>query len=247
MVSRPVKLPEQAAHSSTKTEATTLSSDRFAEALRGFGPLGILAILTILFTGNVMVGKMIVLPIGATLALVWVRLSRTPWREIGYVRPRSWTVTAIGGITFGVTFKFLMKAIVMPLFGAPPINRAYHFLAGNSEMLPAAVWGMLVAGFGEETIFRGYFFERLGKLLGHSAGAKTIIVLLTSIVFGLEHYLEQGLAGTEQAVITGLVFGSIAAATGTIVMLMFAHAAFDLTALAIIYLDLEARVAHLVF
>jgi membrane protease YdiL (CAAX protease family) len=114
-------------------------------------------------------------------------------------------------------------------------------------MLPAAVWGMLVAGFGEETIFRGYFFGRLGKLLGRSAGAKTIIVLLTSIVFGLDHYLEQGLAGTEQAAITGLVFGSIAAVTGTIVMLMFAHAAFDLTALAIIYFNLEARVAHLVF
>jgi hypothetical protein len=30
-------------------------------------------------------------------------------------------------------------------------------------------------------------------------------------------------------------------------MLMVAHAAFDLTAVAIIYWDLESRVAHLVF
>ncbi len=247
MISRHVNLPERAAHSAPGTEGTTPSSDRFATALRGFGPLGLVAILAILFTGNVTIGDMIILPVGAALVLVWRRLSRTPWQEIGYVRPRNWVLTVAGGIAFGIAFKLLMKAIVMPLFGAPPINRAYHFLAGNSAMLPAAVWGMLVAGFGEETIFRGYFFERLRKLLGQSAGAKTAIVLVTSIVFGLDHYSVQGLAGAEQAAIVGLVFGSIAAVTGRIVMLMFAHAAFDLTALAIIYFGLESRVAHLVF
>ena len=57
----------------------------------------------------------------------------------------------------------------------------------------------------------------------------------------------QGLAGAEQATIVGLVFGSIFAFTGTIFMVMVAHSAFDLTALAIIYLDLESRVAHSVF
>jgi membrane protease YdiL (CAAX protease family) len=55
------------------------------------------------------------------------------------------------------------------------------------------------------------------------------------------------MAGVEQAMITGLVFGTIFARTGRIFLPMAAHAAFDLTALAIIYWDLEARVAHLVF
>jgi hypothetical protein len=35
--------------------------------------------------------------------------------------------------------------------------------------------------------------------------------------------------------------------TGRIFMLMIAHAAFDLTALAIIYWSLETAVAHLIF
>lgn len=65
-------------------------------------------------------------PLSAVLVLVWVRLSRTPWREIGYVRPRSCVGTLAVGIAFGSAFKFLMKAIVMPLLGADPINRAYH-------------------------------------------------------------------------------------------------------------------------
>ncbi len=163
------------------------------------------------------------------------------------MRPKSWIGSLVVGLTFGIAFKFLMKSIVMPLLGADPINRAYQHLAGNRTMLPAAVWAMIVAGFAEETVFRGYMFERLGKLLGSGAGARILIVLLTSAWFGLDHYAVQGLAGTEQATIVGIVFGTIFAFTGRIWMLMCAHTGFDLTALAIIYWNLESRVAHLVF
>jgi hypothetical protein len=51
----------------------------------------------------------------------------------------------------------------------------------------------------------------------------------------------------EQALIVGLIFGSIFALTGHIFILMIAHAAFDLTALWMIYYDLETRIAHLIF
>ena len=186
-------------------------------------------------------------PVGAILVLLWVRQSRTPWRDIGYVRPRNWIVSLAIGIVCGIAFKFLMKAIVMPLLGADPINHAYHHWAGNRAALPAAVWACLVAGFAEETVFRGYMFERFGKLLGNAVWAKALIVLLTSVWFGLAHYYVQGLAGTEQAMIVGLVLGTTFTLTRRIWVLMCTHAAFDLTALAIIYWDLESRVAHLVF
>jgi membrane protease YdiL (CAAX protease family) len=105
---------------------------------------------------------------------------------------------------------------------------------------------MFVAGFGEETLFRGYAFERLGKLFGSGRLGRTSIILLTSVWFGLEHYAVQGLAGTEQATIVGIVFGTVFSFTGGLWMLMCAHTAFDLTALGMIYWDLESRVAHLV-
>lgn len=219
------------------------ADDRVAARLRGFGPLGILAMLVILLAGVVPV-----VPLSAILVLVWVRWSRTPWREIGYVRPKSWARDLAVGIAFGIAFKLVMKAIVMPLLGADPINQAYHYLAGNRAALPGAVFTMIVrAGFGEETVFRGYLFERFGKLFGSSGWAKTLIVLLTSGLFGVAHYSTQGLAGVEQATIVGLVYGTIFAVYGRIWMLMSAHAAFDLTALAIIYWDLESEVAHLIF
>lgn len=216
--------------------------DRFATQLRGFGPLGILAIAVILL-GN------LVVPAGsALLALGWARLSRTPWREIGFVRPRSWLGGLATGVAFGAAFKLVMKTVVMPLLGAPAVNQAYHYLAGNPAAIPGTLFAMIVgAGFGEETVFRGYMFERLGKLLGPQVGARIAIVLLTSVLFGLAHYRVQGLAGAEQGAVTGLVFGTIFALTGRLWMLMCAHAAFDLTAYGIIYWDVEARMAHLLF
>jgi membrane protease YdiL (CAAX protease family) len=223
------------------------ASDAFAASLRGFGPGGIAAMALILLTGNIILPNMFVVPIGAMLVLAWTSLSRTPWRDIGYVRPRSWIVAVSIAIPSGIALKVVMKAVVMPLLGADPINHAYHFLAGNRALLPNAIWAMCIAGFAEETLFRGYLFERLEKLLGSSATAKAAIVLITSVGFAAGHYATQGLAGVEQAAVTGLVFGTIFAVTRSIFLLMCAHAAFDLAALAIIYLDLESAAAHLIF
>lgn len=219
-----------------------MREDRIATALRGFGPLGLLAIVGIL------AGNFLFSPLSAILVLLWVRWSLTPWRDIGYVRPRNWMVNTGIGAVCGIAFKFLMKAMVMPLLGADPINQAYHYLAGNRAVLPAAIFTMIfVAGFGEETLYRGYLFERLGKLLGRGPGARTFTVVVTAVVFGLAHYPVQGLAGAEQATIVGLVFETTFAVTGRIFTLMVTHAAFDLTAVAIIYWNLESKVAHFVF
>src|SRR5207253_7151791 len=104
---------------------TAPSAQSFAASLRGFGVPGLIAIALIL------AGNIVVVPLSAILVLVWTQWSRTPWAEIGYVRPRSWAVEVASGILFGCAFKLLMKAAVMPLLGADPVNQAYHYLAGN--------------------------------------------------------------------------------------------------------------------
>ncbi|OLB67271.1 MAG: hypothetical protein DMD38_10145 [Gemmatimonadetes bacterium] len=206
-------------------------------ALRGFGPLGLAAIALIL------AGNFLFAPLSALLVLAWAYGSETPWHELGFVRPRSWTKSLVIGIAFGALFKLAMKAIVMPLLGAPPLNTHYHFLAGNTAALPGMLYAVIIgAGFGEETLYRGYMFERLGKLLGRSRAAKIGIVLITTTLFAAAHYPDQGIPGVEQAVFTGLVFGGIFAVTGELFMLMVAHATFDVVALALIYWNLEAKV-----
>jgi len=223
------------------SRAATSWEDRLAARLRGFGPLGLLAIFFILFA------HLYSAPLAALMVLVWTRLSTTSWSAIGYVQPSSWTRTVVLGVLFGIAFKFVMKAVVMPLLGADPVNHAFHYLAGNHAEIPWFLLTIAGAGWGEETLFRGYAFERLGKLLGTGVVAKVVIVLTTSIWFGAAHYITQGLTGSVHAAIVGSVFGIIFAGTGRLFMLMFAHAAFDLAAYALIYWNLETRVAHLIF
>ena len=225
------------------SDSSSWPSDSFGRKLRGFGPLGILAILVIIVAGN--------FPVPGTagpLVLLWASWSRTPWRDLGFVRPASWPRDVASGIVLGIALKLLMKALVMPLLGAPPINAAFHYLAGNAAALPGAIFLMVVgAGFGEETQFRGFLFERLRTLLGLGARARTAIVLVSAVLFGLKHYPGQGWPGVEQATMTGLVFGAIVARTGRLWTAMCAHAAFDLAAVWMIYANHEAAIAHLIF
>jgi membrane protease YdiL (CAAX protease family) len=211
-------------------------SGRFSAALRGFGPLGILSIAAIALTGSL---------VGPALVLLWAWASRTPWRERGLVRPKSWPRTIVLGIASGVALKLAMKAIVMPLLGAPPTNAAYQFLVGNTAALPRMLFAVVVgAGFGEELFWRGFLFERLGRLLRPGTATTVVTLVITSVLFALAHIQGQGIPGAEQALITGLVFGSMFAANRQIILPMIAHAAFDVAAVAIIYYGLETRVAH---
>jgi len=213
-----------------------------AERLQGFGLVGLLAIFAIIAGG--MAGPLV----SAVLVLAWAQLSQTPLRALGLAAPRSWTATVAVGVLLGIAFKLSMKALVMPLLGAPPLNTPYHYLAGNAAALPGMLAAVLVsAGFGEEVVFRGYVFERLGKLLGRGKVALTATILLSATLFALAHYPDQRLPGVEQAAVTGLVFGGIYAWRKQLWVVILAHAAFDLTAVALIYQGWEGPVAHLLF
>jgi membrane protease YdiL (CAAX protease family) len=213
---------------------------RWAKRLRGFGPLGWLAMSLIPFAGTAF--------IGALLVFLWAHLSRTPLGEMGFVSPRNWKLAIGAGVVFGVLFKLVMKALVMPSLGAPPINQSYHYLAGNIVATTfMAVFVTVSGGFGEETVHRGFLLDRFFRLFGNRAFGRTIAVLLTSLWFAGVHYPDQDIPGVEQALVTGLVFGTMFIVTGSLVMPMVTHAVFDLTALALIYWDLEVRVAHLLF
>ena len=139
------------------------ADDRVTTSLRGFGIFGIAFTILVILVGPL---------IGASIVLLWAWRTRTPWRELGFVRPRSWVLTIVGGIIAGVTLKLLMKAVVMPLLGAPPINPAYSYLNGNTAALPGFLANVIItAGFGEEILWRGFLFERSRRLLGTSRRA----------------------------------------------------------------------------
>ena len=135
------------------TDVQAQGETRLAQSLRGFGPAGILAIVVVL------AGNLLFIPLSAVLALVWAYWSRTPWQEIGYLKPKNWIATAAIGVAFGGGLKLLMKAVIMPLFGAPEINQAFHYLAGNRAAIPSTLWLLIaVIGLGLRTLYRNLCF-----------------------------------------------------------------------------------------
>ena len=213
-----------------------------AQRLRQFGPLGVVAMLAI--TASSVLG----FAVTAILVFVWARHSNTPLRALGFRAPPHPATTLLAGVVLGVTLKLGLKSIAMPLLGAPAINQTYHYVAGNAAALPLLVGTVLIsAAFGEEVFFRGYLFERLGALLGASRAAQFATILVTSGLFALAHYQDQGLAGVEQASMTGLVLGGIYAWRQEIWLPMIVHAAYDLAAIVLIYMGWEEAVARLIF
>jgi membrane protease YdiL (CAAX protease family) len=209
-----------------------------AERSRGFGPVGLLTWLVLLL------GDVLLIPLRGLLVLAWARWTETPWRDLGFVRPRSWVRTVVVGVVAGFLLKLFMKSVAMPLMGADPVNQAFHYLTGNKAALPGMLWAVTAgAGFGEETFFRGFLFERLTKLFGSSRLATVAIVLITSAFFAIVHYPGQKLPGVQQAFVVGLVIATIYASTRQIWLPMILHAAFDVTAVGLIYWNLERTVA----
>ena len=213
-----------------------------AARLRGFGPLGIAAVVLVLG------GNLIFAGLSAIGVLLWAWLAEIPLADLGLKTPRNWVGTIALGAAFGIALKVAMKAVVMPLLGGPAINPAYHFIAGNTAVLPAIILTMIfVGGIGEEILYRGFLFERLRRLLGESRVATAAIVVGTTLLFAAAHIPEQHLAGAQQALFVGFAYAMMYLLSGTLWLGICAHAAFDLTAVAMIYFNLEASIAHSIF
>jgi membrane protease YdiL (CAAX protease family) len=198
----------------------------------------VIALLAILLSGNLL---------GTALVFVWASLTRTPLASLGFIRPRSIVRTVVFGVAGGIALKLLLKAVILPALGFDAMNPAYRYLTGNHPALwPMLLFVIVGGGFGEETIWRGYLFDRLGTFTRRRA-ARSPIVILTALLFASAHYAEQGLPGAVQASMTGLTLGTIYVLSGNIWTPMLVHATYDVAALLMIYWNLEWTVAHLLF
>src|SRR5881396_534211 len=106
-------------------DSSRAHSSDIAEQLRGFGPVGLLALLIIL------AGNLLILPLSAVFVLIWARLSHTAWGTLGFARPRSWTRIVAIGIPFGIAFTVCSHS-GRRLRGRNPVSRLLLRTSGQA-------------------------------------------------------------------------------------------------------------------
>lgn len=107
-------------------------------------------------------------------------------------------------------------------------------MQGMRFMLPVSKverrWWLLLsvsAGVCEELIYRGFLLEFLrGRLDGGPPLGLTAGLLLSSIAFGTAH-LYQGAAGIIQTTVVGMLLGTLAILTGSLLLPVICHVLLD--------------------
>jgi len=89
----------------------------------------------------------------------------------------------------------------------------------------------ITAAICEETLFRGFLLHYLHAF--PFTLDLTLALLLSSVIFGLQH-LYQGAAGAASTVVIGLLFGLLFLLTGNLLLPMLLHAGLDLRMLIVL-------------
>ena len=192
---------------------------------------------------------LIIVPIAAILVLIWRKLTKTTYKSLGLYKPTKIIKTIGVGIGLGILLKLFSATIFMPLIGYPPEGSdAFLFIKESlTNVLLACVYIVIVAGFCEEIVFRGFFFRQFETWFGSSRSIKVVMIILGSLLFGIPH-MYQGVHGAINSIVIGAIYGMIFLMNKkNLWLVMISHAVYDLLATYIIYKGLTKTIATLFF
>jgi membrane protease YdiL (CAAX protease family) len=147
-----------------------------------------------------------------------LRLRGLGWRSVGLRFDRRWLgllgIGVVAGTAFWAFEFFVENPLLYRITGGYPDLRTFDDLVGNVGLLVILLaLNLLLAGFGEEMVWRGYALPRVAEILGNSRLAWAGSLLVVNATFGLAH-LYQGEAGVIQATVQGVLLGLLYLATG---------------------------------
>ena len=179
-------------------------------------------------------------PVGAPYAAVYLPMILVPWGLTLYVcrvgRPRNvlpwllgrrWNGLARASIDVSLAaFVWVLIETSEAWFGRHGVVRngaTLAILPHTAAQRAAWVFIAVSAGFCEEVVYRGYLQTQLTALTGRLS----LGILLQSVLFGIAHLEQGGVAGARFA-LYGCAFGGLAWWRGTLYPGIIAHIAIDL-------------------
>ncbi|WP_319500804.1 CPBP family intramembrane glutamic endopeptidase [uncultured Draconibacterium sp.] len=152
------------------------------------------------------------------LIIVWtgLKLRGESWNNFGLTfKSISWRegtkmfLLSLFVFVLAVAGFFIGSIIMASITGIPDSAdmSGYDFLKDNIGMLLVTLGGVyIVSSFGEEVIYRAFLINRISELGLDTKKGRIIVIILSSIIFGLVHY-EWGSMGIVQTGFMGLALG----------------------------------------
>ncbi|HSP05701.1 MAG TPA: type II CAAX endopeptidase family protein, partial [Acidobacteriota bacterium] len=176
------------------------------------------------------------------LALGWLSMAvrGISWRDVGLHLETGWLRLVVIGIAAGVAMEglelFVTQPLLVKLTGKYPDLSDFQNLVGNIKLLLIYIGlSWIVAGVGEELVWRGYLMNRVTDLAGRGAGGWAASLILVSAAFGLAHSY-QDITGIVENMIAGVLLGILYLAGGRrLIVPIIAHGIVDSVDFLIIY------------
>ena len=177
---------------------------------------------------------------GILMALTAFWAGKFKWSEFG-VGKFNVGRTIIRAMLYSVGIFLLVDLAIQPIveqsFGEIDLS-ALDGIRGNLVSYLLFIGFMwVVAAFGEEFLYRGFFMQRLAGVLGDTDRAWLISAVLISALFGLAHSY-QGLSGVIATGLIGFIFAMIFYRNRkNLAQAMLTHGFYDVIGITLIYLE----------
>lgn len=156
-------------------------------------------------------------PLLVLVAWASIHIRGSKWRDLGLtVGPQPARMAVIGivaGLAFWLLEYFIETPALQAVTGRYPDLSDFAPVVGNVGILALLLGvNILLAGLGEELVWRGYALSRVAEAVG-TQWKWPIALLAVNVAFGLAHSY-QGEAGVTQAAVQGVLLGILFLWTG---------------------------------
>lgn len=186
---------------------------------------------------------------GMLMALTAFWAGRFKWSEFGIERFNV-ARTILRAVLFAIAIFLGIDLVIQPgveeLFGPIDLSALDDIRGNLVNYVIFLLFMWVVAAFGEEFLYRGFFMKRLAGILGDTDRAWLISAFLISALFGLAH-LYQGLSGVITTGLIGLIFALIFYRNRkNLVLAMLTHGFYDVIGITLIYMDQDRYFVDLI-
>jgi membrane protease YdiL (CAAX protease family) len=176
------------------------------------------------------------------IALLVFWAGKYSWLEFGIGKPeliKSLWRAAWYAVLIFIFIDLLLLPFLEHFFGVVDISALDGIRGNPMNYMIFILFMWVVAAFGEEFLYRGFFMKRLAHILGNTDRSWLLSAIAISLLFGMAH-LYQGISGVISTGMVGFCLAFIFYKNrNNLVLAMLTHGFYDMIGITLIYMSKE--------